>query len=108
MAGTKKVGKKNEKSQSTQENAVYLSEEVKNYSFSDFVKLRSFPQGMLFSFGKRHPDSQNPVIFHEILLPFDVAVRLGAIIGGQLERLKEEGLIEIRPVDSGGSHKEKK
>lgn len=99
MAGTKKVGKKREKSQSGGDDTLYLSDEVKNYSFSDYVKLRSFPQGMLFSFAKRHPDSQKPLVFHEVLLPYNVAARLGAIIGGQLEHLRNEGLIEIERVE---------
>ena len=77
---------------------VYLNDQVKDYSFAEFVKLRSGPRGMLFSFGKGHPEGI--VIFKEIMLPYDVAATLSGIITDQLQHLQDEGLIEIRLADS--------
>lgn len=74
----------------------YTDETVKNYSFSDYVKVRSNPRGMLFSFGKIHPDSDKFIIFQEILLPFDIANSLQKIIDDQFKKLSEAGLIEVR------------
>lgn len=74
----------------------YLDDRVKDYAFSEFVKLRSGPRGMLLSFGKGHPELGKQVIFQEILLPYEVAASLSDIIAAQLDQLKAAGLIEIK------------
>jgi len=77
------------------EDAKYIDPSVQDYSFSDFVRITSFPQGILFSFAKRHPSQPTtPLIFKEILLPFDVADRLSTIVQGQLKKLEKDGRIE--------------
>jgi len=96
--GKKRVAGKTPKSKQRPE-PVYLDDQVKDFSFAEFVKLQSGPRGMLFSFGKGHPEVGNIVIFKEIMLPYDVAATLSGIIASQLEQLKAEGLIEIHEAD---------
>ena len=105
-AANKKNNQKPKVQEIKAEDAKYIDPSVQDYSFSDYVRIKSFPQGMLFSFAKRHPEQPTtPLIFKEILLPFGVAERLGIVIKGQLDKLEKEGLIER--VESPKEEKEK-
>lgn len=84
---------------------VYADDKVKNYSFSDYVRIRSGVRGILFSFGKQHPESDNVMIYSEVLLPLDVAYNLQQIIAGQFEVLKEKKIIEEKENGSNGKEK---
>lgn len=75
---------------------VYASEEVKNFAFSDYVKLRTGPRGMLFSFGKRHPDDKKITIYDEMLIPLDVAYVLLQIMKDQFYLLEKNQMIEVK------------
>jgi hypothetical protein len=87
------------------EESLYLNEDVRNFAFSDYVRIKSYPRGLLFSFGKRHPEDQKYILFEEILLPFDVAVALQKIIGEQIDYLVSRGLLEIRKPTEGEGEK---
>ncbi len=73
----------------------YSDEIVKDYSYYDFVKLHTNARGMLFSFGKMHPEDKVPTIYEEIFLPLDVALSLHHIMSGQFEILKSKNVIRI-------------
>lgn len=88
------------------EDFFYLSDEVRNFAFSDYVRINSYPRGLVLSFGKRHPEDGKYILFQEILLPFDVAVALREIIGEQIDNLVSRGLLEIRkPTEGEGGKK---
>lgn len=76
---------------------VYMNESARDYSFADFVAVKSGVRGMLLSFGKAHPHEEELMIFKEILLPLDVAHRLQVIMHDQFEELIEKGLIQVEP-----------
>ena len=76
----------------------YINETVRDYSFSNFVRLTTNQTGMLFSFGKIHPKESKILIFDEILLPFEVAESLSRIIRDQFEKLQKQGLVELIPA----------
>lgn len=94
----KRAAQKSDQSRVDQVEYCYLDDRVKDFAFAEFVKLRSGPRGMLFSFGKGHPELGKVVIFQEILLPFEVAASLSNIIVAQLDQMKTAGLIEVRPI----------
>ncbi|MCX6827029.1 MAG: hypothetical protein NTV06_07180 [candidate division Zixibacteria bacterium] len=83
------------------ENYRYLDEKVKNFEFADWVRVQCNPLGMLFSFGKSHPEKQEFIIFSEILLPIHTAHSLQQIIMKQLEELQKKGFIKIEIKDEG-------
>ncbi len=83
---------------SEQADYFYLNEEVLDYDFADYVKVRSFPRGFILSFGKWHPEKKKYGLFEEILLPFEIAHALGKIIDKQINELKDKGLLEIREM----------
>jgi len=82
----------------------YLSESVKDYTYSDYVRVRSFPRGMILSFGKSQPDESRFSIFHEVLLPFEVAMSLSEIIKRQVDSLIKDGLLEKKPSRKEDPH----
>lgn len=73
----------------------YIADSVKDFHFSDFVKIRSGPRGTLMSFGKYHPENEKFMIFSEILLPLDTAYSLMTILEKQFAELQERKLIEV-------------
>jgi len=79
----------------------YLNEAVKNYEFSDWVKVSSSQIGMLFSFGKSHPEKKEFIIFLEVLLPFPIAHSFSQIIIKQLSELQEKGYLKLEMIDGG-------
>ena len=100
MSSKVKVQKKSKKLEELVSNPsfVYANEEVKNYTFADHIAIRSFPRGMLFSFGKSHPETGETIRFKEILIPFDVATNLSKIIKDQVDQLIEQGLLVVEDV----------
>lgn len=81
------------------EEALVLDENIKNYDFADYVQVRSFPRGVLLSFGKSHPEYKKNLMFKEILLPFEVAASVSDIITKQITELKEKGLLTVEKND---------
>ena len=88
---TKKNNKAPEKSKEAE--YYYLDENVKEYQFADYVRLKSTPRGIILCFGKLQVDNKKFAIFKEILLPFDVAEALSKIIEGVMKDLLDKGLI---------------
>ncbi len=80
----------------------YINEDVKNYAYSDYVRLNSFPRGMLLSFGKMRPEDGKFIVFQEILLPFEVAVSLSTIIKVQIDELISKGALKEVPMTKEG------
>lgn len=72
----------------------FLSNEVANYDFADYVRLRSTPRGVIFSFAKLQPEQKKYTHFKQILLPFDVADILSQVIRDHLDDLTEKGLLK--------------
>jgi hypothetical protein len=79
----------------------YTEDSVKDYDFSNFVKVTAFQWGLLFSFGKIHPSTPEVLKSKEILLPFDVAAALSQIIQNHLKELEEKGLIQKKDGTEG-------
>lgn len=90
--------KKKTDNQAAEGKCVYLNEAVQDYDSSDFVRVSSFPRGMLLAFGKSRPNSDKFMIFKEIVLPFEVAKSLGDVITKQFERLISDGIITVDGV----------
>lgn len=76
----------------------YLNEAVKDYGYSDYVRITSFKRGVLLSFGKMQPDESKFSIFQEILLPFEIAISLSKIIKRQTDKMIEEGILQEAPI----------
>lgn len=95
-AASKKPSKK------AQPKISYLDESVKDYDFSDYVKITSMPRGMILSFGKWIPENKEYCLFHEVLLPFEVAESLSNIIQRQLKELVESGKIKVLQTPEEG------
>ena len=92
--------KKNSKTKpkAKNESLFYLSEDAKNWDFSDYVRVTSNPRGMKLSFGKFISEDNRFGIFKEITIPFDVAESLMQIIQKQLEDLLKQGLLQkVKP-----------
>ncbi|MEE9441338.1 MAG: hypothetical protein V3V99_01560 [candidate division Zixibacteria bacterium] len=73
----------------------YIDEHAKDFAFFDYVRVRSGARGSLLSFGKSHPESNEFIIFKEILIPLDVAYSLKDILINQFDEMEESGLINI-------------
>ncbi len=76
----------------SESNYIYLDDHVKDFLYSDYVRVRSGPRGMLLSFGKSHPDNDKFTIISEILVPLDVSFALKQIIETQLDDLVKDGI----------------
>ena len=76
--------------------SVYADEVVKNYAYADYVKLQTSIRGMLLSFGKVHPDDKKVRLYHEVLLPLDVAHNLIQIMNEQFDSLKRQNVIKVQ------------
>jgi len=102
MKTKEKKNKKKANSKSIRiEKAEYLNEEVKNFDFADYVRVKSYPRGMLLTFGKAHPGEQKFVFFKEIMIPYDVVLSLQKIIIDQIDGLTEQGILKIEgAIDS--------
>ncbi len=74
---------------------IYGDESVKNYSFFDFVRVRTGKNGSLLSFGKSHPESDKFTVYQEILIPLEIGLKLGEIITNQFKELEASGQIKI-------------
>jgi len=72
----------------------YLSEEAKNWDFSDYVRVTSGPRGMVLSFGKFIRENRKYGIFKEIILPYDVMESLIKIMRDQFDQLIEQGMLK--------------
>lgn len=83
------------KSDTVEKNYFYFDEKVKDFIYSDFVRINSSQRGMLFSFGKVHPELDKVVIINEVLLPLDVAFSLKRIIEDHIGKYVKEGVIQI-------------
>lgn len=80
---------------------IYAESSTRNFEYSDVIKVRSSQTGMLFSFGKNHPDlAGKPLIFREIFLPLDVGWRLKNVLEKQFASLEKDGIIKIEKIDS--------
>ena len=82
----------------------YVDESVQDFDYADFVKIRSGVRGMLFSFGKIHPERAKHMLHTEILIPLDVALSLHQIMGRQFEELERQGV--IKSVAEAGPEKQ--
>ncbi|RKX32792.1 MAG: hypothetical protein DRP46_00420 [Candidatus Zixiibacteriota bacterium] len=102
----KKEMSKKPKKPENEDNYDYVDKAVCNYSISDFVRISSFPRGMLLSFGKSHPQKDKFLIFKEILLPFDIAASLSKIIKEHLDKLRDDGLLEVVEIKKGSGRQE--
>jgi len=78
----------------------YLNDSAKDYGFSDWVQVTSFPHGMILRFGKFLPEEKKFGVFQSIALPFDVANSLLEIISQQFRMLEEKGLSKREIADS--------
>ena len=97
MKKTENQKKKQVKKSDVEEKSYfYFDESVKDFIYSDYVRVNSNRKGMLFSFGKAHPELDKFVIVNEVLLPLDVAYRLKQIIEDQLNQQIEDGVIQIK------------
>lgn len=81
---------------------IYPDENIKNFEFYDYVRLRSGPRGTLFSFGKKHPEGDKFLIFKEVLIPLDVAYRLMKILNDHFKKMEEDGVINIDEKSAKG------
>jgi hypothetical protein len=97
MKNSKSISEKNQKEQikESEKDHYYLNDEPKDFSYSDYVSLRSGAHGILFSFGQSHPEKESYRIIEEILIPYDVALALRDILDMQFVRLEEKGLIKV-------------
>lgn len=96
-SGTAKASEK--KAKDREPNYFYVDDEAKQYEFSDFVRVSSFPHGMILYFGKYQPEEKKFGLFGSIVLPFDVAKSLSRLISDQIDQLKAEGLIVTEEGD---------
>jgi len=90
----KKVSRQDAKADESQANYEYASEAVKDFAYSDYVRVRAGMRGMLFSFGKVHPENDKIVIHSEVLVPLDVTFRLKEIIHDQMSELESQGILQ--------------
>lgn len=89
-----------------EKNYIYLDEKVKDFLYSDFVRVNSGPRGVLLALGKGHPESDKFVIFSEVLLPLDVAFRLKDILTKHFDEMTKKGLIRLEQnVEKSGKEK---
>jgi hypothetical protein len=72
----------------------YLTNDAKNWDYSDYVKVSTSPRGMILSFGKFVLADKKFGIFKEILIPYEVAESLSGIIKAQFDKLIEDGAIK--------------
>ncbi len=89
---------KEQKSKKEEKNYFYLDESVKNFTYSDFVRVNTNNKGMLFSFGKMHPELDKHMITSEVYVPLDVVFNLKRIIETQLKELEDAGVIQFKEV----------
>ena len=94
MASKTARTKKDKSEKKEEKNYFYFNQPGQNQEFSDFVRVSSYPRGILLSFGRFTPEEQKFAIFEEILLPFDTADALGAIIRNHMKELEDKGVIE--------------
>ena len=73
----------------------FVDNAAKEYKFSNFVRVTSYQHGMVLYFGKWFPTDEKMGVFDGILLPFDVAARLGEIIKKQMDDLVQRGILQI-------------
>jgi len=83
------------------EDYFFLNDEAKDYKFSDYVRISSYPHGMILYFGKYQPDQNKFGIFEGILIPFDVAGSLVTIINNHISNLVDKGLLEKKDSEKG-------
>lgn len=93
MSSKKVKDKSNAPSREKSEEFYYIGENVEKYDFSDFVKIGSFPRGIVFSFGQWNAEKGQFGIFKEILLPFEVAESLSKIVESHIKELEKKGLL---------------
>ena len=94
MASKTAKTKKDKSEKKEQKNYFYFDQPGQNQEFSDFVRLSSFPRGILLSFGRWTPEQEEFGIFKEILLPFDTAEALSVIIQKHIEGLEKKKVIK--------------
>lgn len=93
------MGTKSKQKPKKADNYFYLDESAKDYEFSDFVRVSSCPNGLIFYFGKWFPDKKKFGLSQSILLPFNVSISLEKIIGGQIKELQEMGALVVEELD---------
>ncbi len=84
---------------------IYANDMVKDFEFFDFVRVRAGQRGMLFSFGKGHPEAEKVIIFKEILIPLEVAYSLKEILINQFDDMQKSGFIKIGGMPKGRKDK---
>jgi len=104
-AQNKEVEKKAQPKNKQEKRYVYLDEKVKDFLFSDVVHVRSGIRGMLFSFGKTHPENEKFTIIKEFLLPLDVAFNLMDIMKKQFIELEKKAVIQTEERAKKGKEK---
>jgi hypothetical protein len=92
---------KNKTKKEQEEKYFYINDEAKEMEFSDFVRISSYPHGLILRFGRYHVDEKAFGIFRSIILPFPVAGAMSGIVKEQLEDLVNRGLvIKEKPGES--------
>ena len=97
----KKKNKMDSKELPSTEDSYFLNDEAEDYKFSDYVRISSYPHGMILYFGKFQPDKNKYGIFEGILIPYDVAGSLVDIIKNHISKLVDKGLLEKKDSEKG-------
>lgn len=79
-----------------EDDVFFVDESAQDYKFADYVRVSSYPHGMVLYFGKWYPEQKKFGLFEGVILPFNVANSLKKIIDNQIADLIKKGLLETR------------
>lgn len=69
----------------------------KEIKFSDFVRVISKKDAFLLTFAQRHPESDGVTCVAEIVLPPEIAAKVGTLIFKHIIQYEEQHQVKISP-----------